>query len=239
MKNLFLIIILLICVQSYSQAPQSFKYQATARNISGDLIINQNVGMQISILQGSANGTVVYVETFSPNTNDFGLININIGTGNSSTDFSTIDWANGSYFIKIEMDVNGGTNYQDFGTSQLLSVPYALYANNSASSNYSFTPTAPSGFQNIDPITILLDNQNSFTVPSGKIMYVLNIYSGYYTHKLYINGIRVASGIFNYGSSSGDYQNLCQPIIADENDIITVSCSTSLSLNINGYLINK
>ena len=224
MRNLLLIITLLICVQSYSQAPQSFKYQATARNNSGDLIINQNVGMQISVLQGSANGMIVYVETFSPNTNEFGLININIGTGSSSNDFSAIDWANGSYFIKIEMDVNGGTNYQDFGTSQLLSVPYALYANNSASSNYSFTPTAPNGFQNIEPVTIELVWGEEYIVPTGKILYILNFYPE--NTCLEINNIKVACLSLVY---------LAQPLLADENDIL----SSDGKAGINGYLIDK
>ena len=90
------------------------------------MITNQQVGMQISIIHGSANGDAVYVETFTPTTNEFGLININIGTGNTSDDFSIIHWANSPFFIKIEMDVSGGINYQDFGTSQLLSNCYEI-----------------------------------------------------------------------------------------------------------------
>src|SRR5690554_2619759 len=81
--------------------------------------------MQISILEGSANGTVVYTETQTPTTNDNGLVSIQIGGGE---DFDEIDWANGVYFIKTETDPSGGTNYSISGTSQLLSVPYALHA---------------------------------------------------------------------------------------------------------------
>jgi hypothetical protein len=85
--------------------------------------------MRISILQGTATGTSVYTETQNPSTNANGLIAIEIGTGIVvSGSFSNIDWANGPYFVKTETDPNGGSNYTLTGTSQLLSVPYALHA---------------------------------------------------------------------------------------------------------------
>jgi len=85
--------------------------------------------MQISILQGSTSGTAIYKETQTPTTNVNGLVSLEIGDGTVvSDDFSTIDWANGSYFIKTDTDPAGGTNYTITGTSQLLSVPYALHA---------------------------------------------------------------------------------------------------------------
>jgi len=112
-----------------AQSAQSFNYQAVVRGASGNAIVDQTVGLQISILQGSASGTAVYVERFTPTTNDYGLINIQVGTGAvQSGTFSTIDWANGPYFLKTEIDDAGGTSYTEMGTSQLLSVPYALHA---------------------------------------------------------------------------------------------------------------
>jgi len=121
---------LLISSSVYAQSPQSFKYQAIVRDANGDVLDEQNVSLRISILKTSATGTVIYSETHSEATNNFGLINLNIGTGTPVTgDFSTIDWASDSYFIKVEMDPTGGTSYQAMGTSQLLSVPYALHAN--------------------------------------------------------------------------------------------------------------
>ncbi len=176
MKFLTIISILLISLNTYSQSPQSFKYQATAWDNSGNLMINQQIGMQISIIQGSVNGSESYIETFSTITNDLGLININIGTGTTSYEFSTINWELGPYFIKMEMDIAGGTNYQDFGTSQLLSVPYALHANTASSAEYSFSPSFPSGFQNITPITVHINSDTPYTVPSGKLLYILNLY---------------------------------------------------------------
>lgn len=119
---------LLICSSLWAQAPEKMSYQSVIRNSSNALVTNTTVGMQISILQGSANGTAVYVETQMPTTNANGLATIEIGTGTSSNNFSAINWANGPYFIKTETDIAGGANYTITGTSQLLSVPYALYA---------------------------------------------------------------------------------------------------------------
>jgi hypothetical protein len=96
--------------------------------------------MQISILQGSASGTAVYVETQSPTTNANGLISIKIGDGTvQSGDFTNIEWANGPYFIKTETDPAGGTDYTITGTSQLLSVPYALHAKTAESVSTTFS----------------------------------------------------------------------------------------------------
>ena len=118
--------------QASAQAPQKMSYQAVIRDNSNALVTNQVVGMQISILQGSANGTAVYAETQAPTTNANGLASIEIGGGTLvSGNFATINWANGPYFIKTETDPTGGTNYTITGTSQLLSVPYAQYAEKS------------------------------------------------------------------------------------------------------------
>jgi hypothetical protein len=104
-------------------------YQAVIRNALNALVTNQAVGMQISILQDSVSGTAVYVETQTPNTNANGLVSIEIGSGTIvSGTFSAINWANGPYFVKTETDPTGGTSYSITGTSQLLSVPYALHA---------------------------------------------------------------------------------------------------------------
>jgi uncharacterized protein (TIGR02145 family) len=103
-------------------------YQAVIRDASNELVASQVVGMQISILQGSASGSSVYTETQSPTTNTNGLVSIAIGEGSTNDDFSAIDWANGPYFIKTETDPNGASDYTITGTTQLLSVPYAMHA---------------------------------------------------------------------------------------------------------------
>lgn len=116
----------------FPQAPQKFNYQAVARNGSGNLIVNSNIGVKLSILDGSATGTVLYAETHNVLTNDYGLFTLDVGGGVVVTgNFSIIDWGSGARYLKIEIDPAGGMNYTDMGASQLLSVPYALYSKNS------------------------------------------------------------------------------------------------------------
>ncbi len=122
---------LLINTLIFAQAPQKMSYQAVIRNSSNALITSTPVGMQISVLQGSSTGTAVYVETQTPSTNANGLASVEIGGGTVvSGNFSTINWANGPYFIKTETDPTGGTAYTITGTNELMSVPYALNAAN-------------------------------------------------------------------------------------------------------------
>jgi hypothetical protein len=130
MKKLFIHIVALVYISGvFAQSPEKMSYQAVVRNNSNQLETNKAIGMQISILHGTVNGTAVYVETQTSTTNANGLVTVEIGEGIViSGSFTTIDWANGPYFIKTETDPNGGTNYTITGTSQLLSVPYALYA---------------------------------------------------------------------------------------------------------------
>lgn len=113
----------------FGQSPEKFSYQAIVRDASDNLVQNQNIGIQISILQGSSSGSSVYTERHFPTTNTNGLATIQIGTGTVILgSFNAIDWANGSYFINSEIDLNGGANYTISGVSELLSVPYALNA---------------------------------------------------------------------------------------------------------------
>lgn len=112
-----------------AQAPQKMSYQAVIRNNSNALVTSTVVGIKTSILQGSVSGTAVYVETQAPTTNSNGLVTLEIGTGTIvSGTMAGIDWSAGPYFIKTETDPAGGTNYSITGTSQLLSVPYALHS---------------------------------------------------------------------------------------------------------------
>ena len=124
MKKIYTLIAGLILVTSaFAQAPEKMSYQAVVRDASNNLTTNQAVGMQISILQGSVTGTAVYVETQSPTTNANGLVSLEIGTGTVvSGDFTTIDWANGTYFIKTETDPTGENNYTITGTTEPVAV---------------------------------------------------------------------------------------------------------------------
>ncbi len=132
LKSSFIAVAILFSLPSvFAQTPEKMSYQAVIRNTANTLVINQTIGMRVSVLQGSATGTEVYKEIYNPNptTNSNGLITVEIGTGIPLTGtFASINWSNGIYFIKTETDPTGGTNYSIVGTSQLMSVPYALYA---------------------------------------------------------------------------------------------------------------
>ena len=130
MKKLYTFIaVLLMTASTFAQTPEKMSYQAVVRDSGDNLVSSQPVGMRISILQTTATGTAVYVETQTPTTNVNGLVTLEIGTGTVvSGDFTTIDWSTDSYFIKTETDPTGGSSYTITGTSQLLSVPYALHA---------------------------------------------------------------------------------------------------------------
>lgn len=117
-----ILLISLASLQALSQAPEGMKYQAVARNSAGAVLANANVTFDISIMQGDAEGPVIYHEMHSAVTNETGLVSLVIGQGVSGDDFSAIDWSSGPYFLSVE--ING----IPMGTSQLLSVPYALYS---------------------------------------------------------------------------------------------------------------
>ena len=124
-KICFLIATMFYCFALFSQPPVKMSYQSVVRNSAGQLITNQVVGLRISILSGSAGGAVAYSEVLLPATNANGLLSVEIG---GDANFSAIDWAGGPYFLKTEIDPSGGANYSIQGTSQLLSVPYAMLA---------------------------------------------------------------------------------------------------------------
>jgi len=133
MKKILTILSFLMASTLFAQVPQAINYQAVATNTSGTPIANSNISVRISILAGSATGTNVYTETHSTTTSPNGIFNVEIGRGNVvSGNFPNIQWYAQPHFAKIDIDVNGGTNYQTIGTTQFLSVPYALFAENVA-----------------------------------------------------------------------------------------------------------
>jgi hypothetical protein len=113
-----------------AQAPQAMNYQGIARNNAGVALQNTPMNLRISIIDGSGQGSIVYTESHQITTNQFGLYNIKIGEGKPETGlFEKIEWSSKNKYVKVEVLENG--TYQDLGTTQLLSVPYALYAEKS------------------------------------------------------------------------------------------------------------
>ena len=140
-------------------------YQAVMRNGSGQLLANQGIAIRVSILQGSPAGAAVYSERLTGNTNANGLVSLEIGTGTILTGtFATIDWSSASYYLKTETDPAGGTNYTIVGTSQLLSVPYALYAKSAGVSGGSFTIPYSNTVNNASTLFSLINNGDGTSV---------------------------------------------------------------------------
>ena len=136
-KTLFFSFFVALTYLSFGQSPNKMSYQAVIRNSTNNLVVNQPIGMQVSIIQGSSTGTVVFSERHTPATNANGLVSIEIGDGIPVFGvFSGIDWGNGPFFIKTETDPNGGVSYSITGVSQLLSVPFSLYSSMSDSSKF-------------------------------------------------------------------------------------------------------
>ena len=137
--NKAVILTILFCIFSsigYAQPPQGIPYQAIARNSAGNIIVSQPIRVRFSIHDSIAAGSIVYRETFTPTTNPLGLFNVNVGMGTVvSGTFSAINWGHNSKFMQVEMDPTGGTSYVDMGTTQMMSVPYALYAGNLPAGN--------------------------------------------------------------------------------------------------------
>lgn len=143
--NCFLVLLLLANL-TFAQIPQAFKYQAVARNSAGMLLNNASLTVRVGVRDISVTGSIVYQETHAVTTNSFGLINLNIGRGSvTSGTFTSINWGIGDKYVEIEIDY--GTGYVSMGISQLLSVPYALYA-----ANGPVGPQGPQGIQGIQGI---------------------------------------------------------------------------------------
>ncbi len=149
MKQLFTILFLSLTVCAFAQSPDAINYQTVVRDASGNTLTNQNVGFRIAILQGSQSGTIVYQESFALTTNGFGLANMVVGSGTVlNGNFSSIDWSNGPYFMQTAVDPAGGNAYAVMGTTQMVSVPYALHAATAAntfSGDYNDLTNIPAG----------------------------------------------------------------------------------------------
>jgi uncharacterized protein (TIGR02145 family) len=168
LKKFILSSLVAICIYliSNAQPPQAFNYQTVVMD-NGNPVANTTVSFRISILKNNQNGNAVYIETQSPTTNEFGLVNLQIGNGTIvSGKMDSISWGTDKYYIKTEIDITGSTNYVFMGTSQLLSVPYALYAGKSGN---------PLGGDNIEAMTEAERNLIS-NPPQG--MAVFNITTG-------------------------------------------------------------
>jgi len=179
MKRLFFIILIsLINITLFAQSPKSFKYQALLRDKNGILILDKNVSVRIGILQGTTSGTNVYSEVHTAKTSSSGTINLEIGKGNQPEgNFAAINWGQDSFFVKIEMDPAGRSAFELIGTSQLLSVPYALYAEKSGDQKWLNTSLSnPDIYFNSGKVGIGMSTPSvKLDIDGGQDLNVLNL----------------------------------------------------------------
>ena len=156
-----IILLILLPLFAFAQAPQKINFQSILRNTNGEVVANKAVSLRISILSGSITGNTVYSETHTKTTDASGLISLQIGNGTVlSGVFSAILWGNAAYFIKLEADFNGGSNYVLLGTQELMSVPYALYASKTDTSVLNLTNRFSSKLNISDTASMLTNYRN-------------------------------------------------------------------------------
>ena len=157
-----IIFLILFPIFGFSQAPQKINFQSILRNTNGEVVANKAVSLRISILSGSITGNTVYSETHTKTTDASGLISLQIGNGTViNGEFSSILWGKAAYFIKLEADFNGGSNYVLLGTQELMSVPYALYASKTDTAVLNLTNRFNSKVNISDTATMLTNYRNS------------------------------------------------------------------------------
>ncbi len=236
-KAIFLLISisLLFNLEIHAQAPQSINYQGVARDNSGNVLSTQSVSLRLSILSSSATGTAVYVETHSPTTDAFGLFSIKIGQGTPvSGTFNTISWGSDVYYLKVEIDPAGGATYQLVSTNQFVSVPYALYAKESGTSN-SWSRTGNSatvdgthfiGTTDNIPFSFKVNNQKA-----GKIDQLnRNVFLGYQSANVLTSTDNVGIGyrsLYQNTSGFGSVAVGSQSMLSNT----TGNCNTALGSN--------
>ena len=211
MKKLFFlnIILTVFFIQVMAQAPECINYQTLVRDGSGQLVTEQTISLKFSILKESTSGSASYIESHKVETNQFGIVNLKIGLGTPmSGSFKNINWGNGKSFLKVELDLKGSSNYTEMGITEMVSVPYALYAG-SIYVNYSndtlyigdqwvYLPggTDNSDIGNGDEVVDFDGNKYNTVVIGTQTWLVENLKSTHYSNGQSINGV------FDYNNDS-------------------------------------
>ena len=221
MKHILLTVLIFVSLTLMAQVPQGVGYQGVATDSEGIELVNQAISIRASVLSGSANGIIEWEETHSTSTDTFGLFNLTIGQGNNTgnglqVNFADISWGTNTHFLKIEMDATGGNDFSFMGTNQMMSVPYALYAENTTLDTVSIQNIALGSSLWVEHPT-----QNKITSP-GKSVGVrgypgeldstidLTIYSSgeeYTPSKIRLKGTNENSSYSSWSDLSSSYDN--------------------------------
>ncbi len=202
MKKILLTQLLFLLINAvFAQSPDYFNYQVVVRNSSGELIQNQDIGFQFTILEGSALGDPVFIETHLNQSNGFGLCNLKIGDGTPvSGSIDSINWGSNSYFLKVELDQAGGSSYVDMGTFELLSVPFALHANTASN----------------------LGSENIY-IPQPDTLFAVKDHEGNVVFAVFPDGVKVIVEESSKGTVGGFAVSGRSPTKAGETDIFRVT----------------
>jgi hypothetical protein len=222
MKKIFLVIILLICINQLSaQVPQGIPYQAVARNGQGQPLPSTNVKVRFSILDSTATGTAVYVESHNTTTSALGLFTANVGLGTASTGtFSAINWGQNYKFLKVELDTTAtGNSYIDLGTQQMMSVPYALWAGGLTQDQSTTNEVIDT---NLEIVSAKILMPSSYTIPQGEYWKLVSLFTssnfGYQSQTLNYSGCsNLPPGAF--GTPNCFYNSNPIPVIKLNNDV--------------------
>jgi hypothetical protein len=235
MKNKIQLLLLLTLISSavISQPPQQFAYQAVVRDNSNQVVVNRTVGMRISIIRDSLGGQSAYTETHTPKTNQQGIVQLNIGAGTVvAGTFASVPWSSRKLFVKTELDLQGGSNYSMTGTTQLLSVPYSMYASDLPVSKIGDTVTIGKS-RLIIPGSQLLPGAAPASLSDGLVAYYpfngnADDESGKGNHGT-VNGATLTTDRFGLSNKSYSF-NINNWISIQENASLNPSGSISISL---------
>jgi uncharacterized protein (TIGR02145 family) len=230
MKKFYAILCLAIAslTQLQAQAPQGFNYQATVRNSTGDLVVNTNVYFKFNVIQGSNTAVPIFTETHYVPTDDLGQVNLVIGQGTANSgSFSALDWSLGSYYLGIELDT--GSGYLAMGTTQLLSVPYALYAENSGNAT-SATPNLQSvlaennsaGQQQIKDLLDPTDAQDAVTKNYADNIISSFGYQQWSNNQVWNDNTTISPEPNSFWFINADNTTIALPPLSNQGDVIKI-----------------
>lgn len=166
MRKFLTLFIIILTTGVFAQTPQRINYQAVARDASGNIVTGA-IGIKFQILQGSASGTVIYEETHTASPSSAGIFDVQIGGGSVVLgNFATIPWGTNSYFLRVNIDPAGGTSYSTVGTSQFISVPYALFAEKTSPPVLSVTPSGTANILSVGPSTVAIPAGSAAASPT-------------------------------------------------------------------------
>ncbi|NOQ27139.1 MAG: hypothetical protein GQ564_17400 [Bacteroidales bacterium] len=220
-KRAFILFLLMVTAGLINaQVPEKINYQAVIRNSTGELISSQDVGLKVSILNETSTGSVLYSEEHIAAANAYGQVAIEIGTGtNPSSDFSSIDWAVSDKFLKLEVDIDGGTSYIPIGTTQMLSVPYALFANNTDSARVA-------GMAYTASIADVLGSEGVYSTNSDTL-FVVKDHSGNVVFAVFPDGAQVIVNESVKGKVGGFAVSGRSPSKSIDENILTVTADST------------